>query len=192
MKKIWRGPQDGSSFFIPTYMGKAVDPIDPDIKDFHIIDIATGLSNLCRWSGQTKTFYSVAEHSLWVSYLVPEHWAIEGLMHDAAEAYVNDIVRCVKKELPLYNEIEKRVMAEICEAFSLYDPLLWPDYINAADNDVGNNEIRDLVTNGPERYPTCKAETFIDLTGPRMTPEVAKKAFLERFLKLLREDGRIL
>ena len=82
--------------WIQTYTGKKIDPFYPDPKQIEILDIAHALSQTCRFSGHTDLFYSVAEHCFNLSYLVKSEFAIYGLLHDAAEAYLNDVVRPVK------------------------------------------------------------------------------------------------
>ena len=45
---------------IRTYTGRYFDILNPQAKDVSIIDIA--LSQLCRFTGHTEEFYSVAQH----------------------------------------------------------------------------------------------------------------------------------
>lgn len=110
-----------------TYTGKRFDLLDPRPENVGLLDIAHALSNQARYAGHTVRHYSVAEHSLIVfdavRTLAPEdidlqRWA---LMHDAAEAYVTDIPWPLIAA-GLAGEIkaaEKRIMAVICERFSL-------------------------------------------------------------------------
>ena len=107
---------------IPTYTGKVFDPYAPDIHSICIEDIAHHLSNLCRFGGSTSRFYSVAEHSIMVSYLVHPDNAKWGLLHDASEAYVIDLPKPLKVMFPEYKALETIVQQAICEKF-----LLQPD-----------------------------------------------------------------
>lgn len=94
----------------PTLMlasGNRFDLLDPEASEFDIFDIAHGLANVCRYAGQCRSFYSVAEHSILVSEIVPS-FAFEALMHDAAEAFIGDITRPLKALLPEYRESNKR------------------------------------------------------------------------------------
>lgn len=85
--------------FILTYTGKVVhfDHITPESID--IRDIAHSLSQLCRYTGHTNMFYSVAQHSLLVAEKMTGGPAdkLVGLLHDAAEAYTNDLSSPLKR-----------------------------------------------------------------------------------------------
>src|SRR5579885_2784587 len=89
--------------WIQTYCGVAFYPLDPRPEEILIEDIAHALSMLCRFTGHVKRFYSVAQHCVYVSHRCDPKDALWGLLHDAAEAYLNDISRPVKslRELPL-------------------------------------------------------------------------------------------
>src|SRR5258708_39476115 len=86
----------------PTIMlhsGAWFDFCAPASSCFNIEDIAHGLANICRYAGQCKRFYSVAEHSILVSQTA-KGFEYEALLHDAAEAFVGDISRPLKQMLP--------------------------------------------------------------------------------------------
>jgi len=82
--------QNETCSFIQTYSGKRIDFENPDPDQIDIVDIAHGLSNLCRFSGQSKYFYSVAQHSFYVSLVCKEN-KLQALLHDATEAYMADV-----------------------------------------------------------------------------------------------------
>lgn len=83
--------------FIRMYpSGKMVDPFSLSVDDIELDDIASHLSMLCRWNGGVPNYYSVAEHSIQVAANLPDRLKKWGLLHDAAEAYIGDIVRPVK------------------------------------------------------------------------------------------------
>lgn len=92
-----------------TASGRAFWSLDPRPEDVRIEDIAAQLSRICRFGGALKpgvSFYSVAQHSVLVSYNVPEEYALEGLLHDAAEAYVGDVIKPIKSALvPEYDAV---------------------------------------------------------------------------------------
>jgi 5'-deoxynucleotidase YfbR-like HD superfamily hydrolase len=76
--------------------GFTLDLQAPDATGMPIEDIARALAYQPRWAGATRTFYSVAEHSIMVSRLVPDQLALSGLLHDSDEAITGDIVSVVK------------------------------------------------------------------------------------------------
>src|ERR1700734_2059257 len=81
---------------IMLHSGAWFDFAAPHSSRFTIEDIAHGLANICRYSGQCNRFYSVAEHSVLVSEIAVG-FELEALMHDAAEAFLGDITRPLKQ-----------------------------------------------------------------------------------------------
>lgn len=118
--------------WIETYTGKIVNPLDLKDADICIEDIAASLSKLCRYTGHCSHFYSVGQHSLYVSYLVRDalnqktltmspadidRTSLAALLHDGAEAYTNDISRPVKYAVKGFREIEKVIEGKIMQHF---------------------------------------------------------------------------
>lgn len=105
--------------FIKTFSGKHFyyDRINKD--DIVINDIAVSLSNICRFAGHLSHFYSVAQHAVLCSQLVPQEFAFEALMHDATEAYCQDIPAPLKRLLPDYKRMEEKIDAVIREKYGL-------------------------------------------------------------------------
>lgn len=97
---------------IKTYTGVMMDPLEPKEDEIRILDIAHALSMLCRANGHFKSFYSVGQHSIncmqeAIARGYSRRVQLACLLHDASEAYLADVTRPVKKELPKYLEIEK-------------------------------------------------------------------------------------
>ena len=104
---------------IQTYSGGIINFADPDESVFNIEDIAHGLANTSRYSGQCKRHYSVATHSVIVAMFLPDELKFEGLLHDGTEAFMADIPTPLKILLPEYRAIEHRVDAKIRRQFGL-------------------------------------------------------------------------
>jgi hypothetical protein len=135
--------------WIQTYQGQAFWPVAPDRDHVDIIDIAHSLALSCRWTGHVRKHFSVAQHSLFVSYLVPEQFALEALLHDASEAYISDIARPTKPQLANYYEIEERLMREVWHRFGVKSSLSSHDLVKEADNALLTAEARDLMRAPP-------------------------------------------
>jgi len=86
--------------YLSTRSGQRVQLLQPQPDSIDIGDIALGLSRQYRFNGHTTTPYTVAQHSVVVSYLVPAEHALQALLHDAAEAYIGDLPSPVKKLCP--------------------------------------------------------------------------------------------
>ncbi|WP_276273412.1 hypothetical protein [Haloarcula litorea] len=118
---------DPSAAVMNTVSGEEFRPFDPRPADVSLSDVAHGLSHICRCSGQTREFYSVGLHSLYVSRDLRERGADErvqlyGLLHDAPEAYVSDLVSPVKRHLDCYRDLEDGILSAVWDAFALPEP----------------------------------------------------------------------
>lgn len=166
--------------WIQTYTGKKFHPLAPDPSTIDIRDIAHSLAMQCRFNGHCSAFYSVADHCVRVSRILPPGLQLAGLLHDAAEAYVSDIPRPVKAQLPAFAEAEDRLLEVIFRHFGL----AWPvaDEVWAADVTLLVTEGRDLMCAPPEPWGiegTPLAERIVPLS-----PAEAERAFLARFREL--------
>ena len=113
--------------WLQTFSGKIFHPLDPNPEEICIEDIAHCLANICRFHGSVNRFYSVAEHSCHISRYCDPKYALEGLMHDASEAYIIDVPSPVKYELPKYKIIEKRIEKVIAQKWNLVYNNGWPE-----------------------------------------------------------------
>lgn len=142
--------------WIQQYGGKQFHFLDPQPGEFDIEAIAHHLANVNRFTGAARRPYSVAEHSVHVSLraeaiaaghppayvLTCARW---GLIHDASEAFLNDISSPLKglEAMAGYRAIEKRIMEWICEALSLQDGM--PPEVKRADEQVFFTEAEQLM-----------------------------------------------
>ncbi len=128
--------------------GKRFSLLNPTPEDIEIEDIAHSLAHLCRFTGHSSGFYSVADHSLLVSAIVPPDIALAGLLHDAAEAYLGDISTPVKQVLdsPAFLAAEDLIQCTIAEKFGFVYPF-GPE-IKHADRIALATERRDLMGGG--------------------------------------------
>lgn len=149
------------------------------------------MSNLCRFTGQIAYFYSVAQHSVLVSRLCLPRNAFKGLLHDAAEAYINDLNRPLKYSglIDGYRDIEDNVSQAIAEHFGL-DSLEKPVDVEAADKYIVQIEKRDLV-NELSLWEFWKRRlTMRDFIAP-WSPATAKHYYLKRFKELTSEKNPV-
>lgn len=163
--------------------GRRFDLLDPWSSEFDIEDIAHGLANVCRYAGQCRAFYSVAEHSLLVSQIV-NRYAFEALLHDAAEAFIGDITRPLKMLLPDYREIEARIEAAVAERFGLDGAA--KATIKEADLRVLAAEQQQVMAPGCADWAKEASITPAPVTVLGLAPDDAKVAFLRRYAELRR------
>lgn len=162
--------------------------------DIELIDIAHALSRKCRFGGHVRCeHYSVAQHSVHVSELVPPQLALKALLHDASEAYLPDypapmkkaaLLRTVSGEIRTFNEVEDEVLTAIFSRFGLESGI--PDIIHIADKIMLATEVRDLLPTHPiwsEQIKNPPANMYIE----PLLPEKANRAFLQRFRELATE-----
>lgn len=153
---------------------------DPLTSNFTIDDIAHALSNVCRYSGHVKEFYSVAQHSVLVSHLVEPQNALLGLMHDATEAFLSDIPSPLKRILPDYCLIEKYIESCILTKFNL--PTEHPSDIKKADLLALSTERANLLV--PRSWGVLDEIVPLDMEIIPLPPKQAKQQFLDRWYEL--------
>lgn len=172
-------PNQGS---VGLLSGERLDVLNPDPSLIHIDQIAHALSQLCRFGGKCWGFYSVAEHCVHVSNCFGDpELALAGLIHDATEAYIGDMVRPLKSLFPAFEKIENTLHQVIFTRFGLDPGLL--DEIVWADDEAVVVEARQ-ITNGNW---TMGKEVHIHFDVQNLTPEEARKAFLNRYWDLTQQ-----
>lgn len=126
-----------------TYTGRCVLPLKLKHEDIDILDIAHHLSLICRFNGACKSFYSVAQHSIFVANILPKESKLAALLHDAAEAYMADVTRPIKYSIPRLKVLEERIECKILAKFECVGAD-W-EAIKRADNVMLATEVRDLM-----------------------------------------------
>ena len=167
--------------WMQSYSGGVFYPLDPRPEDIKLRDIAHALSNLCRFGGHCVSFYSVAEHSVHVSRVVPKEDALWGLLHDATEAYLVDVPRPIKKYLGGYVEAEARLEAAIKAKFGLVGDM--PASVKQADNDVLIAEAEQIMHKPLKLWSTPGKPANVSIKC--WAPERACQDFINRYLELI-------
>lgn len=178
----WAGVPSVEDSWINTVSGKRFDILNPKEDQIDISDIAKSLSHINRYSGQTKFFYSVAEHSFLVSHVVDQDGILPlmGLLHDSAEAYLGDVTSPLKALLPRYRDIENKVLSVILSKFNLPNEL--PSEVIDADRRILATEAQSLFdTNEEWKIPF---EVYEDVPIRGWSPGIAELAFMDRLQHL--------
>ncbi len=176
-----------NSDWMQTYSGIKFFPTSPLMEDLRITDIAHALSNLCRFGGHSTEFYSVAEHSMLVSEFCPNKYRLWGLLHDAAEAYLGDMIYPIKRELKAYQEFEFNLMSKIAWKYYLR-PLEVPPKVKKIDHRILEDEQIQVMGLKLEWYhigePLGAKIRFL-------SPKQAEKKFLDCYRLLKEVDNEV-
>ena len=182
---------------IETYSGKQANILEPEKSEIVIEDIAHALSNQCRFTGHTKRFYSVAQHSCAVHDLLKKshpaqpYLQLIGLMHDASEAYLSDIASPWKTHVRVgkysYMELEKMWMEHIFNALKIPQVRTILTEVNRADEIMLHTEAAHLMNNAS----WADANLVDDSEFWHWTPYKAEQEFLNRWQELMPVTGGV-
>lgn len=151
---------------------------DPEGSHFTIQDIARSLSNLCRFTGHTKHYFSVAQHCVIMSRMVPAEHALAALLHDATEAFINDLSRPLKRRCLDYRRLEERLEPVILARFGVTLP--FHPCVLDADIRMQMTEQHQLMDNHDDwEYPLGTKPYDIHLGS--WPPHEARERFLSRY-----------
>lgn len=175
------------SDWMQTFSGVRFWMTEPRVEDVRIHDIRVALSNLCRFTGHVNDFYSVAQHSVHVSELVPAELRLQALLHDAAEAYLGDIARPLKRHERVRDAIEgweQGLLEVIGEALGV---VLWPlaEEVRRADDVMLATEKRDLLL--PVEWGLTLPAPREDLRIQCWDPWTARDGFRRRYAELRKD-----
>src|SRR5271157_3544054 len=141
--------------WMQTHSGIAFDYNSNDLSQITIEDIAAHLAKICRFNGACKVFYSVAQHSILVAedlrYLgYSINYQFYGLLHDATEAYIGDIIRPFKDEH--MSHFENKLLSRILHSLGLSEDnyFLYKEAIKKSDNRMLLTEKHQLMAT-PQR-----------------------------------------
>lgn len=169
---------------ILTSQGTYFDFVHPERSEINAEIIAHALSNICRFTGHCQTFYSVAQHAVLVSHLVPPGFAYQALHHDDAEAFVGDMASPLKKMLPGYKEIERRVEAEVFRRMGL--PAKLAPEVKRADLIALRTEQRDLMHKNGGLWTSLEGiEPDEGVSISPLPPHWAMRLYLDRHAELV-------
>lgn len=165
-----------------TYSGRTVDLEHPDFSRFDVEDVARPLAYQCRFVGNTRAFYSVAQHCVIASRLAPAGFEYDALMHDCEEAFTGDWPTPWKVRIgrDAIRAAVEPLKAALARRFGFRHPE--PPEVKLADQRALATELRDLCA--PHRV------NWHDLPAPDpapilpLSPDDAMAAFMERFREL--------
>lgn len=159
--------------------------IEPVASSVNIEDIAHALASVCRFNGHIEQHYSVAQHSVLTSYLVPPEDALAALLHDSTEAYLTDVTSPLKQLLPDYKAMELRIEKFVWGCFGLAAEL--PESVKIADKIMLATEMRDLTPDydvGEDFYILPEGLSMLSETIVPWSMEQSRVEFLARFAEL--------
>lgn len=184
-------------FYIQTQTGETFDPVSGEISEIRIEDIALGLSHMCRYAGQCKDFYSVAEHSVLVYRIAKTLWPKDlevqwaALLHDATEAYVCDLPTQIKRLVPDYRKIEDSLALKIYRRFAISTSPELHRRVKIADLIALSTEARRLFDNA-DTWGTLNAhDPMPELLHAKfpLEPKAARNYFLKTVKAVAKASG---
>lgn len=167
--------------WMQTYTGRKFTPLNPSPADIDIVDIAHALSMTCRFGGHCKQFYSVAQHSVLMAEKAAPQDKLRALLHDAAEAYIGDLIRPIKLHNDTFCQVEEIVELAIADALAMPFPIT-----NAAVKDLDNRILADERDQVMSFTPCSFDDGWPNLPPlgvviEEWPPHVAREKFLNAF-----------
>lgn len=176
-----------------TKSGKVINLLHPTEEMIDIRDIAGALSKICRFGGHTSQFYSVAQHCVLVAAMAPENIKKEALLHDAAEAYLGDVIKPLKVKLGgLYRSFEVVFETVIAQKYLLYTDGWTHDQIKTLD--LKALELEHLAFQQGNTGPFLEAlnQHQLAMNSLSWPPEVAEAIFLTAFASYFDEPQMLM
>lgn len=186
---------DRENRYVRTISGRKFYLEGNDTLSIYLPDICHSLSHMCRFTGHTDRFYSVAEHSVLVGHLVAKvtedpHVILQALVHDFPEAYLADIASPFKAALGNYKALEERTWLRIARKWDVHPKMF--EVVKVADWIALFAEAIELQPHSqPETwmmadtYHTAGKEQLLAAGIPELTPEEARAKLQRLVLKYL-------
>lgn len=187
---------------VDTSSGRVIDLLELKPEQIEFESIAHSLSQQCRFAGHTRKFYSVAEHCYNLSIVVAGAEKLEQpdlslavlaiLVHDAAEAYIGDIITPVKQSAPIIMRVEDKIMETVWQRLGInggnmqglikkYDKIALASEMWALLPDRGR------TTMGITQKMTSRLLVDMIDAAPERTPEEGRSLWLSEFAALVEE-----
>ena len=129
----WQPLRDRSLMHsLQTYGGRFIWPLEPYADEIDYLSVAHGLACEVRYGNQSPYPLPVAWHSMALSRVVPQKYAQAALIHDAAEAYLKDVPRPIRRQEPfktLYGDVEERLLKVCFEHFGVDYALMDDEFL---------------------------------------------------------------
>ena len=172
--------------YLKTYTGKVWPFADAGNTVMEPDHIAQSLALQCRFGGHIDTFYSVAQHCCHCADAMYRPDRIHGLLHDAHEAVIGNIIGPLKRAIDEETDIIRRVKGQVDVAVYRMAGISFPSdevvqRIKTVDFLMLATEMRDVRTGTPidARMPPPYPEHILKIEP--WPWEYAKKQWLDRY-----------
>lgn len=167
--------------FMTTHTGQKFYHFRPTLESICLFDVTKGLSQNCRYNGQTPFHYSVLQHSIYCEDVLMQMYPNSdkkmrrtALAHDFSETWLPDVHSALKHKLTGYRELEQEISKLVAEKFDLHYPE--PAIVKLVDGMLLSTELILLM----------KAQPHIQAPVPdfkikRMRPVEVEIEFLKRW-----------
>jgi len=167
---------------VELFSGCCVDLSNLDASQVSILDVAHSLAHICRFTGHSRKFYSVAEHSVIGSYQCEPEAAYDMLMHDVTEALIGDVSTPLKSLLPEYRLLERELTWRLSEQFRFHYP--FSPLVRESDLRMLATEREQLLKPSRQQWACLENVKPYPVTLEGWPPERAKQEFIDRYLDL--------
>jgi hypothetical protein len=163
-----------------------LDLLNPSPKDIALEDVAWGLANKCRFTGQCDRYYSVAEHCVIGSQVIAAEHALAFLLHEADEVYLPDLASPLKALVSVdghpWKVLARRHEAAVLSALGLPGLAVHHPEVKLVDTALLAREASLVWSGGARTDWTALPDTLPEWVQPAFfTPEEAARSWLNTF-----------